>query len=377
MKTYGKYVAMAVVAVLGIYSFYLSASAWGRFASITDGMSFYLEQPLGVSEAFEVEQTIEEEREEYAAEESDSEAKQMPKFCIWGQKDQQMLTNEDLFRSTQADIILLCGSPELLFEDCRIPAEKDSQGCLIDEGTSWELFGSTNVEGQEISYQGKSYTVRKVIPGEEKIFALQICGLVERKAAKDGLPSEGEASKDMRPDGAEEDVVLNRITMQKPEEKSQQDMALMWGRYGLSVTILDMELLGGIGGFCVLLLPAASCIYFLVYLFRQCRQQKHPVFRAVAAVLGLILAVSFFVILKSRINIPDDYIPTKWSDFSFWTELWKGRQEAVRQLVQIPKTALDTVWMEAFGRTLFYGLLAQISAAGFLIMAKCKSQAKM
>lgn len=364
MKTYGRYVITAVLAGLGILLFYLSASAWGNFVSVTDRIMFYLVQPLRVSEAFEMDQEIEENRQKSTLDESEKE--EMPKFCIWRQKEKETITNEDLSRSVQTDVVLFCGNPELLFEDCRVPARRDSQGCLIDEGTAWELFGSANVEGKEISYQGKSYTIRKVIPGEEKIFALQICSLVEHETTKDGLPPEGETLKDRQPDGTKEDIVLNRLTVQKTAEKSWQDVELMWsGQYGLSVTVLDVELLKGIGGFCVLLVPVTSCICFLCYLFCQYRQQKRPVWKAVVAALGFTLAVCFFLLLKEQINIPDDYIPTRWSDFSFWTELWKQKQEAIRLLFQIPKTDLDIVWLESFGRTLGYGLLAEVFEAGF------------
>lgn len=359
MKIYAKYLIIAVAAVLGMILFYLSASAWGHFVFATDRSLLYLKQPLSVSEASEIEQKIEEDEKERALEENETE--EMPKFCIWGQKEKETITNEDLSRSIQTDVVLFCGNPELLFEDCRVPARRDSQGCLIDEGTAWELFGSANVEGKEISYQGKSYTIRKVIPGKEKIFALQICSLVEHETAKDGLSPEGGMLKDRQPDETKEDIVLNRLTMQKPEEKTQQDMALMWeNQYGLSVTVLDVELLKGIGGFCVLLVPVTSCICFLCYLFCQYRQQKRPVWKAVVAALGFTLAVSFFLLLKEQINIPDDYIPTRWSDFSFWTELWKQKQEAIRLLFQMPKTDLDIAWLESFGRTLGYGLLAEI-----------------
>lgn len=360
MKTSVKYVIRAAVAALGVLLFYLSASAYGKLVFATDGILFYLEEPLGIQEAMAVKQDIEEKE------------KEMPTFCIWGQIGRQTLTNKYLKRSIQADVILLCGNSELLFEDCRVPAKKDSQGCVIDEAAAWELFGSTNVEGKEISFQEKSYTIRKVIPEQGKIFALQICGLEHKKAGQ-WIPSESGMPVDGQPQQEKDDGVLNRITMQKTEEKSLRDLEVMWnGQSGLSVTNLDVQLLRGVSGACVLLVPATSCIFFLGYLLCQYRQQKQTMWKAAVAVFGFIAAVSFFLLLKSHINIPDDYIPTRWSDFSFWSELWDRKQDTVGLLLKMPKTDLDTVWMESFGKAFGCGLLAEALTAGFLMMTRRK-----
>ena len=76
--------------------------------------------------------------------------------------------------------------------------------------------------------------------------------------------------------------------------------------------------------------------------------------------MSLVLAVCFFILLKGQINIPDDYIPTRWSQFSFWQYLWLQKQEAVELLIKIPKTNLDYSWGEMFTRTLSCGIIAEI-----------------
>ena len=47
MKTYVKYVLIAVVAGLGIFLFYLSAAAWGNLIATKEKVMFYLEQCQG------------------------------------------------------------------------------------------------------------------------------------------------------------------------------------------------------------------------------------------------------------------------------------------------------------------------------------------
>lgn len=343
MKAYVKYVIAAAVAGLGVFLFYLSAVSWGQLLSTKDKVMFFLEQPLNLQDAQEAVRKSEEEKQSDSA---GDETGTMPEFCIWAQKDAVTLTNKNLFREAQANAVLLCGNPEVLFEDCRLPAREDSQGCLIDEAAAWELFGSTQVVGKEIFYDRKSYVVRNVIEGEDMLFAFQV--------------SKKEKSTQEQAEQAEESISLNRITMQKPADQSVVGLSAAWGnRYGMEVTVLDVELLRGIGGFCVLLLPITSCICLLCYLFHEWRQQKKLVLKIVPAALILTVVFCFFALLKSQVRIPDDYIPTRWSNFSFWQFLWEQKQEALRMLVQMPKADLDSGWIEAFSRTLSCGILAE------------------
>lgn len=353
-KIYVKYIIDAAAVGLGIFLFYLSAVSWGQLLMAKDRVMFYLEQPLSVQDAEEAEKKSQEEKQMGSEQEDGTEG--MPEFCIWGQKDEVEITNNNLCRSAQADAVLMCGNPELLFEDCPLPGRKDTQGCLLDENTAWELFGSSEVVGKEISYEGKSYVIREVLSRNERIFAFQASS-PGGSGELEGSQPENEAAGGEQHGG---DIVLNRITMQKPEEKSLQDLQNLWGnKYGISVTILDLQLLRGIGGFCVLLVPLTSCLCFLWYLFCLYRQQSQLVWKAAVAALGLALAVCFFILLKNQINIPDDYIPTRWSQFSFWQYLWLQKQEAVKLLIKMPKTDLDYSWVEMFGRTLGCGIFAE------------------
>lgn len=349
MKTYVRYVVIAAIAGMGIFLFYLSASAWGNLIFTKDKVMFYLKQPISIHDARETEQNIQEERQKSSQQESAEE--EMPEFCIWGQKEQAVITNENLSRSIQTDVIMLCGNPELLFADCRVLSTEDSRGCLVDEWTAWCLFGSIEVVGQEISYEGNSYVIRKVLPGTEPIFAFQVVSLLEQGSAK------GNQTEQLREDG-----VLNRVTMQNPEGKFREDLELEWEIRGLSVVTLDLELLRGIGGFCVLLIPATLCICFLWKLYCEYREQKRLVWKVSTAAVGLVVTFCFFLLLKNQVNIPDDYIPTRWSEFSFWSGLWYQKQAALKLMLQIPKTNLDYEWMNAFGRTIGCGILAEVFA---------------
>ena len=350
--------------MLGIIFSCLSASAWGRMAQAKDKVMLYLEKPISLEEAFAVSKQNREAAEEYR--QGQEEKAPAFQFCIWGQRD-ALLSNENLSRSTKADAVFLCGSPELLFEDCRMLVREDGTGCLIDEKAAWELFGDIQVVGKEVSCEGRSYTIRNVVPGTEGLIAFQAGkGLAETSGGLEGEKSSGSI-----------DSVMQRITIKKPEGYSVKDLESAWNnRYGLFADVLDTELLRGMGGFCMLLFPVSLWLVFGIYLYRQCTlwdfsllasspltgdsRWKSFLQKAAAAGLLLVLAVMLVFFLKGFVKIPEGYIPARWSEFSFWARLWETKTEALELLMQMPKSKLDAGWMEDFFRAAAYGLLAEV-----------------
>ena len=289
------------------------------------------------------------EREE--SKEEDNE--QITDFCIWGQRERAVLSNDNLSRNILANVIMMCGNPELLFEDCRVPGREDLQGCLIDQESAWQLFGSSNVVGKEITYNGKNYTIRKVIPGTEKIAAFQISRQEKSK-------NEGEQADHFEPLETDE-CQLNRLTVHPPRDWTIQALQEAWSnQYGFVVELLDMELLRGLAGGCVLLVPITVCLMFLLYLCHQYRSQEKMLGKITVAGLVLILAGMAWFFLKKWVQIPDDYIPTKWSQFYFWTALWEQKLEQGRLLLKMPKSVLDYSWIRHFSKTIICGLFGEL-----------------
>ncbi|MCI8484199.1 MAG: hypothetical protein HFH41_07650 [Lachnospiraceae bacterium] len=347
----GKYLFITSLLGFGILLFYISAAAWGSMVWMSSTVMFYLEQPISAKEALsamEWNQKIREKGQE------GEETELLLDFCIWGQEENVTIENKSLSASTQADVISLCGNPELLFENCGLPVKEDAKGCVIDEKTAWDLFGSSQVAGKEIFCEGKSYIVRKVISGKEKIIAFQA-----RQDKKESQKKDAESGQEV-PEQLEK-LPFNRITLRKLENQSIYDLQSAWNnQYGLPAAILDTELLRGISGTCLLLLPFSLCIFFWVYLYHQYKIQDKWQGKAGAAGAAAILLILFLIFWKRWVQIPDDYIPTKWSNFSFWTNLWETKTEAVRLLIQIPKTNLDSVWIRSFFQTVACSFLAEV-----------------
>ncbi len=360
---------LAGMAVLGCLLFYLSAGFWGNLGWSREYILSYINEPLSENQAIAVmEQHLQ--RMEKNIQNSNMQEK-IPDFCIWGQKEQVLLTNENLSRSIQADVILFCGSPGLLFEDCRVPGREDKQGCLIDEETAWRLFGSVQVTGKMITYENSQYIIRKIIPGRKGVAAFP--------AAGSSISNETDisaAEKQLQTVQPEQNV-LNRVTIKKPQEQSVNELKTSWaGCYGVDIQILDMELLRGAGGVCVLLVPLTVCVVFLSYLCIQYEKQQGWKGRAVMLCLIMSLAVLALYLFGMWIQIPDEYIPAKWSDFGFWAQLIAQKQEAVRLLIRIPKSVLDYEWGKRFLAAAGFGLAAEALTVLTVVMLNYRMKLK-
>lgn len=337
MRRYVAYFLRVGILAVAMLLFYLAAVAWGKMA--LGHTMFYLKEPLTIQEALAEAKQQKEADEDKVDDAAGTGTETFLDFCIWGQKERVTLKNETLFRSIQADAILLCGNPELLFAGCRFPLPEDEGGCVIDEQAAWELFGGVDAVGGEVSYEGNAYTVRQVIPGREKTVAFQL--------------SEGNGE-----DGQQK--ILDRMNVRKSRNSSVTELErTIASQFGFAVTILDLELLHGIAGGCVLLIPCSVCMCFFCYFAGQYKRQEKITRKAVMAGTILAMAVFFMFLLKRWVNIPDDYIPARWSEFQFWRTLWEDKANALKFLLQMKKTGVDIGWMGSFYQAVCYGLLAE------------------
>lgn len=364
MKAYGKFMAKIAVIGIGIYLFCRSAAFWGELLYSKNKIQFCLEQSIDGREAAEILKRDEEFTKESGYEKPEA----ISGVCIWGEKKQAVLENKNLSRKTEADVILFCGDIELLIEGCRVPATDDIRGCLVDEQTAWELFGDSQVTGMEVTCEGIPYMIRKVIPGEKKI-AVFPAGSMEGRTSgiQDGL-NLGEGAGE---GNQENHSCLSRITVLKPAAVSMNDLkSSLYSRYGVAATLLDLQLLRGISGFFVLLVPVMVCVFVLRNFYQSYQKQQEWIWKAVMAAAALVLLILALLFIRQWVQIPYDYIPEKWSDFTFWTELWKEKADSMEYLMKIQKSILDLEWMNSFFMSIIWGVLAGTFFVAGIILLK-------
>lgn len=259
-------------------------------------------------------------------------------FTIWGEKENARLSNKKYQRSSSATAVLVCNNPQLLFNGTAALSPDDKNGCLIDEKTAYELFGSTDVEGKQLEYLDRKLTIRGLLKGiddERQLVVMQADG-------------EGQSLDSITvriPEGSEKETTVNEFLM----------------RHSLEGKIMDMDLLRSITRILILLLPVFFAFGIMITLLRYAREEKgqgvsyYIWWGAVIVILILtILGISRFV------TIPKEMIPTKWSDFDFWTNLWKKKEEAFLFLIQSAKHQPQIDMILAFFHSVFFSVLSII-----------------
>ena len=94
-------------------------------------------------------------------------------FTLFSEAADESLNNKEFNRSTAVTMLFIYGNSGLLFHGENPLTQEDTDGCLISEGTAWDLFGNTNVVGKEISYGEKKYYIRGVIKEASPLCVLE------------------------------------------------------------------------------------------------------------------------------------------------------------------------------------------------------------
>lgn len=146
--------------------------------------------------------------------------------------------------------------------------------------------------------------------------------------------------------------------------------SLLYSRYGVAAILLDLQLLRGISGFFVLLVPVMVCVFVLQNFYKSYQKQQEWIWKAVMAAAALVLLILALLFIRQWVQIPYDYIPEKWSDFTFWTELWKEKADGMEYLMKIQKSILDLEWMNSFFMSIIWGVLAGTFFVAGIILLK-------
>ena len=73
---------------------------------------------------------------------------------------------------------------------------------------------------------------------------------------------------------------------------------------------------------------------------------EHPLRKkATRAVLIVTIAFGVYGILLTSLNFSEDYIPTSWSDFEFFTELFQQKTDMILQILRNPWHLADMYMM--------------------------------
>ena len=266
--------------------------------------------------------------------ESIGESKKELSFVGWREESLQSVTNPDLNRTANdLDILLINGSSNLLVKGSML-FKDDKEGCLIDEETSFKLFGSSNCSGRTIVYNEKSLIVRGILKGTKANMMLQLPE--DSNLALKGLTIDGTG------------LTINKIE----EFKSQfgiQEMAINGGIYYIIAKTI------------AIIFPILALILILIKIIISIiKSRKKPI---LVVIYLFMIITSIFIVFKItniKISIPLDMIPNKWSDFDFWSKMWKQYSEKIQYVMYMKKSGIDIYNIENLLKSVLFSIFTII-----------------
>ena len=220
---------------------------------------------------------------------------------------------------------------ELYDQAGAVLASNDKDGCVIDKDTALELFGSENCVGSELTAGEKQYQVRGVTSWKEHMLLV-------------------------RP--LEKDLLCTLVLLRSREGQSLEGAmsGFLMGN-GLSGTLVDDSWLDVIlpwfpAAFLVMFTIAVSdwMSRWLIYSdsveksvsVRQtggcCNTSRNLQRVFLVGIRILLYGACLFFSVRLLMKIPQNWLPDKWSDFSFWPMKIQKTMEAFQWYIMFPKT---------------------------------------
>ena len=252
----------------------------------------------------------------------------------WAEESLQSATNLDLGKSaSELNVLAIKGSSNLLVKGSNLFAD-DLEGCLIDNDTSYKLFGSSNCIGREIVYNDRTLVVRGILKGSKSNMIIQIRD--DSMKALDGLTIDGT------------DFTLNKI----------EDFKM---RFGISELAINGNVYYMLAKFISMIFPIIALVLILIKVISSLfKSRNKPVLVGIYIIMALTFVFIFFKVTNIKISIPLDMIPNKWSDFDFWSKMGKEYKEKIEYVLYMKKYGVDIYNIENLLKSALYSIFTII-----------------
>lgn len=235
-------------------------------------------------------------------------------------------------KSASLRLIYAAGNAELLFPGGNMLAAGDTKGCLVDRDTARMLFGSASVQGQTLTLAGEDYEIRGIVEGQSGV------ALVQKRR----------------------DMDFDTVTVAAGGKRQEEIEELLEGRYGIQGTLEEWRLLYGMAKLALLLFPAAVLTAVLMWIRRYGREASgrgERIFWRLCFWLGLFGGLLWGAF---QVRLPSDMVPSTWSDFAFWSNLWEEKTRAFFFLLEMKKRAPELSYTHAFYKCAIFGFASLI-----------------
>ena len=252
----------------------------------------------------------------------------------WAEESLQSANNPDLGKiASDLDVLIIKGSSNLLVKGSNLFAD-DLEGCLIDNDTSYKLFGSSNCVGREIVYNDRTLIVRGILKGSKANIMIQ--ATEDSSQVLDGLTIDGTG------------LTLNKI----------EDFKM---KFGINEMAINGDVYYMIAKFIALIFPIIALVLILIKVITSLfKSRNKPVLVSLYVLMAIASIFIFLKVANIKISIPLDMIPNKWSDFDFWSKMGKEYKEKLEYVLYMKKYGVDIYNIENLLKSVLYSIFTVI-----------------
>jgi len=247
--------------------------------------------------------------------------KNVPGLTLWQQHAAQTVTDGGE-KSLRASVLELYGPVEHVRSDSYLlgsaPSKSSVKTCAVSEGAAFALWGGTNAAGQTLAWGEQEYVVQGVFRGDDSLIIVQAAP--DSRALFPNMQlhfADGGGRHDAGREAATE--FFARTNFGNPD-------------------LLDMPLLG----WAFEMLAALPALFIGMWLLarlvvhglRLRRQPRKLLYFTAPAIL--FVGIDIFLLRRME-RIPAALIPSRWSDFSFWTSLAEEGAKRLKTWLVMPQ----------------------------------------
>ena len=266
------------------------------------------------------------------------------RYTAWSQENDITVENYSLGSRVRLDCALFyfgdnTGSFDLVLDN----------GCALSETSAFKIFGATKgILGETVVIGGENYIVEKLLYGKAVPLIY--------KASEDDLRTSFDAL----------DIICGEGT-----EFSASEMRMVYGVSG-DITIYYEDIAKSFGALGRLALWFAFAAFALIVAGGFASGLNKWLRRAVMAGGALLAVFCCYLLTGSPFYIPDSFIPTRWSEFEFWSSTFSRFGDTWNYYFSMRAYAPDILFRSHITKLLVFSLL---SAASIVVAGVCARRA--
>lgn len=316
----------------------LGFSVFSLLASFYAGRE--VEKRAGETGVRFTEEVLNAEQFEQLCEQAKEEQEDVPVMTLWKQTEGVEISGGDLERQAKIKVVDIWGDVEQVYPQ-RLSLgntliREDATGCMLSETAAYELFGGTDILGKEISCQGNIYRVRGILDLEEAVFL--------RENEKAGFTF---IEVKAQPGSGIEGI---------------RQMLLTAGARLEEGAVVETDTLRGLLRL-LRLIPLGLLMWQVYRKGRECCKDRE----GMVWLMRIGMVVLFLAAFWHSWCFSEDFIPAKWSDFEFFSELLAEQRENYRRYLKLAEIYRDRMLLEDVKDTVVWILVSVVSALGILL----------